>query len=244
MKKKYALCSIVTTLLLGACTGMNKADKNINRTIDKEVAIQADGERSAHPAVQDYYTRTFLVSDREAEKGFYEMRTWTDAYSILIPAEATLDETYYMKRGQSWEQFLFSWIDEETNISYGVQGQFEDGSSEESGLRRLTRYMNFKDEYEKSEDDHHIYYYGKLITEVGGKDGKEKVPVYSYLGFIKDKGSSKTLSLIYEHNCSDWTNTCEADTKEIEEHFWHLVKTVKFDDWFCYGKGNGVRKKF
>lgn len=42
------------------------------------------------------------------------------------------------------------------------------------------------DDYEKLEDAHHIYYYGKLTIEVGG-DGKDKVPVYSYLGFIKDK---------------------------------------------------------
>ncbi len=231
---RYVLCSVLTILLLGACTGMgmNEAEKNVNSTMDKEGT--AEKERKSpekHAAVQDQYTRSFLTSDEEAEEGFYEMRTWTDAYSMHIPAEATLDETYYMKRDKSWDQFLFSWIDGEDNISYGVQGQFEDGqSSEESGLRSLTRYMKFEGDYEKSEDDHHIYYDGKLITEVGGRNGREKVPVYSYLGFIKDKNSGKALALIYEHNCCDWTNTCKANTKEIEENFWHLVKSVKFDD--------------
>lgn len=232
MKKRYVLCLALTILLLGACTGMNESDENTNSsTIDKEVTAQVDVERPEHAAVQDHYTRTFLVSEEEVEEGFYEMRTWTDVYSMHIPAEATLDETYYMKRDKSWEQFLFSWIDEEANLSYGVQGQFEDGEgSEEPGLKRMTRYMKFEGDYEKSEDDQHIYYYGKMITEVGGRDGREKVPVYSYLGFIKDKDSNKTLALIYEHNCSDWTNTCQADTKEIEEHFWHIIKSVKFDD--------------
>lgn len=56
-------------------------------------------------AVQDDYTRSFLTSTEEVEDGFYEMRTWTDAYSIWIPSEATLDKTYYQKRERYWEKF-------------------------------------------------------------------------------------------------------------------------------------------
>ncbi|WP_248512698.1 hypothetical protein [Sporosarcina sp. NCCP-2222] len=229
MKKRHVFCSAILILLLGACTGMKEEEKNTNSAAEKETGAQTDVVTSEHEAVQDHYTRTFLVSDQEKEDGFYEMRTWTDAYSVWIPVSATLDETYYMKRDDGWEQFLYSWIDEKANISYGVQGQFEDGEGTESGLRQLTRYMKFEGEYEKSEDDDHRYYFGKAVTEVGGKDGKEKVPVYSYLAFIEDKESEKTLSLIYEHNCSDWTNTCKADTKEIEDHFWKIVKSVTFD---------------
>ncbi|QTD43207.1 hypothetical protein [Sporosarcina sp. Te-1] len=73
-----------------------------------------------HRAIQDPYTRSFLVSTNEPEDGFYEMGTWTDAYSLYIPNDEKLDETFYQKRKDYWEEFWYSWNDEDSNISYSV----------------------------------------------------------------------------------------------------------------------------
>ncbi|HHY21842.1 MAG TPA: hypothetical protein GX525_08160, partial [Bacilli bacterium] len=113
-------------------------------------------------AVQDDYTRSFLTSTEEVEDGFYEMRTWTDEYSIWIPSEATLDKTYYQKRERYWEKFLYAWIDEKENLSYALFGWFEDSAdSVENVFFSLNKFAHYEGEYDKTEDEKHIYYFGK-----------------------------------------------------------------------------------
>jgi len=181
-------------------------------------------------AAQDEYTRSFLVSTDEVADGHYAFKTWTEAYTMWIPTDATLDSSFYEKREKHWEKFLYAWLDDEENLSYGVYGQFEDRpDSEEIGLQHLSDFAKFEGDYSKSEDENNIYYYGERIYEAGLEE-EVKIPVYSYIGFIKDKNSDKALGILFDHHCSDWTLNCEADTRRIKDHFWGLVKSVEFEN--------------
>lgn len=93
----------------------------------------------------------------------------------------------------------------------------------------MSVFAHYEGEYDKTEDEKHIYYFGKMISQVGGDEGEEPVPVYVFLGVIKDKNSDKSLGLHYEHHCSDWTTNCHANSAQIEEHFWKIMKSVQFD---------------
>ncbi|HHY21819.1 MAG TPA: hypothetical protein GX525_08035, partial [Bacilli bacterium] len=88
---------------------------------------------------------------------------------------------------------------------------------------------HYEGEYDKTEDEKHIYYFGKMISQVGGDEGEEPAPVYVFLGLLKDKKSDKSLGLYYGYNCSDWTTNCNANSVQIEEHFWKIMKSVQFD---------------
>lgn len=199
---------------------MEKSDDKVETTKELPETI----------AVQDEFTRSFLVSTDEVAEGHYVFKPWTEAYTMWIPVDAKLSEGFYEKREKHWERFSYAWLDNEENLSYGLFAQFEDRpDSEEVGLEHLSDYAKFEGEYSKSEDKNNIYYYGKRISEVG-EEGEEKIPVYSHIGFIKDKNSDKALGLMFDHHCSDWTTNCTADTKSIEDHFWELVKSVKFED--------------
>ncbi|WP_300379793.1 hypothetical protein, partial [Clostridium sp.] len=74
-----------------------------------------------------------------------------------------------------------------------------------------------------------IYYFGKQINQVEGEEWEEDIPVYSYLGFIKHKHSNKSLGVMHDHRCADWTNNCTTDTDGLKEDFWKIIKSVKFD---------------
>lgn len=50
------------------------------------------------------------------------------------------------------------------------------------------------------------------------------------IGFIKHEKNDKSLGIIYESRCSDWTLDCDANTDSVEQHFWELVKSVKFEE--------------
>ena len=181
-------------------------------------------------AAQDEYTRSFLVSTDEVSEGYYALKPWTEAYTMWIPVDANLSQTFYEKREQHWERFSYSWEENDENISYLLYGQFEDRpDSEEVGLNHLSFFAQYEGDYSKSEDEENIYYYGKNIYEVG-EEGEEKIPVYSHIGFVKHKNSGKSLGILYDHNCSDWTTNCDADTERIKNNFWELVKSVKFED--------------
>ncbi|MEK4711914.1 MULTISPECIES: hypothetical protein [Sporosarcina] len=220
MKRLQMTILIVFSILIGGCTGMEKSgDNEETKTVLPDTI-----------AAQDEYTRSFLISTDEVADGHYAFKPWTEAYTMWIPTDATLDSVFYEKREKHWERFLYAWLDNEENLSYGVYGQFEDRpDSEEMGLEHLSDFSKFEGEYSKSEDENNIYYFGKRTSEVG-EEGEEKIPVYSHIGFIKDKNSDKALGILFNHHCSDWTTNCNADTKSIEEHFWELVKSVKFED--------------
>lgn len=226
MKTKQVVWLMITFLCLGACSGM-KEDEKKNESVTDAASTET---LSDVRALQDDYTRSFLTSTEEVEDGFYEMRTWTDAYSIWIPSEAKLDKTYYQKREQYWEQFLYTWQDQEQNLSYLLFGLFQDSSdSLEHTLHLLNIFAHYEGEYDQTEDENHYYYFGKMVSQVGGDEGTEPVPVYVSLGLIKDKNSDKSLGIHYEHHCSDWTTNCHTDSAEIEEHFWKIMKSVQFD---------------
>ncbi|WP_399629176.1 hypothetical protein [Sporosarcina sp. SG10008] len=220
MKRLQITILIVFSILIGGCTGMEKSGDNEETTTELPDTI----------AAQDEFTRTFLVSTDEVAEGHYAFKPWTEAYTMWIPVDAKLSEGFYEKREKHWERFSYAWLDNEENLSYGLFAQFEDRpDSEEIGLEHLSDFSKFEGEYSKSEDKNNIYYYGKRISEVG-EEGEEKIPVYSHIGFIKHKNSDKALGVFLNHHCSDWTTNCNADTKSIEEHFWKLVKSVKFEN--------------
>ncbi len=226
MKHLKVVSVILILLILGACSEMKEEEKYIKPPVNAQTEPETDLPDTL--AAQDDYTRSFLVSTDEVEKDFYEMRTWTDAYSMWIPTNATLDKTFYEKSQQHWERFLYAWNDVDGNISYGLYGIFEDSeNSEIYGLDELTSYSQFEGEYEKTEDESNIYYYGKRIKEIGITE--DKTPVYSHIGFIKHKTSGKSLGILHQHHCADWTDNCTADTDGIKENFWKIVKSVKFD---------------
>ncbi len=178
-------------------------------------------------AAQDEYTRSFLVSTEEASEGHYAFKPWTEAYTMWIPVGAKLSKTFYEKREKHWERFSYNWQETEGNTSFRLIGLFEDRpDSEEIGLDHLTFYSKIEGDYEKFEEGSYIYYYANDMFEVG----ENKIPVYSHIGFIKHKNSDKSLGIIYESRCSDWTLECDSDTERIKNHFWELVKSVKFDD--------------
>lgn len=197
---------------------------------DVEKNAETQTEIPTTKAAQDEYTLSFLVSTDEVSEGHYAFKPWTEAYTMWIPADATLDSVFYEKREKHWERFMYAWEEEEDNISYLLYGKFEDRpDSEEVGLDNLSFFAKYEGDYTKSEDEENVYYYGNDIFEVG-EEGEEKTPVYSHIGFVKHKDSGKSLGVLYQSNCSDWTTNCEADTERIKDHFWQLVKSVKFED--------------
>jgi len=230
MKAIHAVFLVMLIALLGACS----VEEDVNIANQEDEDLDFSNELPNQLAIQDPYTRSFLVSTNETEDGFYEMRTWTDAYSMYIPVDGKLDETFYQKRKDYCEQFWYSWNEEEANISYSIRGRYENQPrSEKDGLFLMSDLLEYDGDYERIEDKNHIYHHAKMMYEVGGEDGEdveERTAVYSYLTLVKDKKSDKALSLTYQHNCTDFTNSCNLDSKETEEHFWKLVKSVTFDE--------------
>jgi len=176
-------------------------------------------------AAQDEYTRSFLVSTDDVSEGHYAFKTWTEAYTMWIPVDATFAQTFYEKREKHWERFSYSWKEEDENITYLLYGKFEDRpDSEEFGLKHLARFAQYEGDFERFEERGNIYYHALMLTEIE----ENKIPVY--LGFIKQKESGKSLGIQYEYHCSDWTSNCDLDTERIKNHFWELVKSVRFEE--------------
>ena len=65
------------------------------------------------------------------------------------------------------------------------------------------------------------YYYARMFeTEVRDH--------YSYFSYIKSNKSDKAIRYFVSSTCLSESRNCEADTKEIEERFLMLMKSVDF----------------
>ncbi len=217
MKVALKVGFIFFIMLMGSCAVLEDTRKDTDTLTDVPETL----------AAQDEYTRSFLVSTDEVSEGHYAFRPWTEAYTMWIPVDANFSQTFYEKREKHWEKFSYSWEAKDENISYLLYGKFEDRpDSEEFGLKHLARFAKYEGDFERFEEGGNIYYHATTVAEIG----EDNIPFYIYLGFVKQKDSGKSLGIQYEHHCSDWKTTCDADTERIKNHFWELVKSVKFDE--------------
>jgi hypothetical protein len=200
---------------MGGCSSMGDVEKTVETQTEIPETI----------AAQDEYTRSFLLSTDEVSEGHYAFKTWTEAYTMWIPVDAKFAQTYYEKKEKHFERFSFSWVEEGANLSFLVFGLFEDRvESEEIGLNHFSFDSQYEGDFERFEEEDKIYYHAKEVIGVE----KDKSEAIVYLAFIKHKNSDKSLGVHYEVNCSDWTPNCDADSERIKNHFWELVKSVKF----------------
>ena len=180
-------------------------------------------------ALQDDFTKEFIPSTEEAD-GYYELKSGIDGYTMLFPVNATMDQTYYQYRGQSYEAIYFSETQEENNYSYSVRGRFEDRDISqwiESNLDLLigsTDSITVED-FEKYTVNNNDVYFAEYTQETSEKkDGF----TYHFLSYVKSQANNKAMSISYSSSCVNEKENCALNQDLERERAKKIFHSVRF----------------
>lgn len=181
------------------------------------------------PAFQDDFTREFIGSTEEIEEGFYLFQSKTGKYTMMYPANAKMQRTFYGFTGENYEKLRYAGGDEEvTGATYTVDLSFKHNKDTirlDTHLSVVSRGVRYEGDFEKIETDDTEIYFARNTIPVDG----ERIGSYNFFGVVKSKESNKTLNYNYMVYCERNTKSCDYDIKGIEKHVKKLMKSVTFE---------------
>lgn len=207
---------VVMTLFLGGCT------TNMG---DGEKTKESTYLRPDTPAFKDDFTREFMDSTEEVQEGFYRFKSKTDGYTMLFPVNAKVDPVGFERNEDVYETYSFGEQVKEENLAYYYRITYENsliGSDVEFNLESLSEYVGYEGDYETFDYEGKTYYYASDVftTEV-----REH---YGFFSYIKSNKSNKAIRYFVNSTCLNKEQSCEANSKEIEERFIMMMKSVDF----------------
>ncbi|WP_419881479.1 hypothetical protein ACN6MY_18455 [Peribacillus sp. B-H-3] len=147
-------------------------------------------------ALSDAYTQKYLMSQKEKEKGFYQLQSKTNGYTMLFPADASISESSTEINGDFFETYEFSESSKESNIMNEYKITFDNRAVSrniEANLAQLSSYVDYQGEFKKIDDGEKTLYYAKnTFTYKGNAD-------HRFFSYIKSN-KTQNITIYYEEN--------------------------------------------
>ncbi|MTH55073.1 hypothetical protein GKZ89_16840 [Bacillus mangrovi] len=187
-------------------------------------AVQGEAAPKA-AAVEDTFTRGYLTSAKEKEKGFYEFKSKTDGYSMLFPAEAVLSNEFGNERkGNDMEAVMFTATLEKADMN--TQSIYENlpiTSDIAANLDLLSTSVSYDGRFEEVNKEDRSIYYGKKTTDL------DDAVAYSYFSFIKAKDGNQGVRFMYSATCKKADRSCVSNSEKHEQIAKKIMESVTFE---------------
>src|SRR5690625_5035259 len=216
--KRLILLMFLVLLFMGGC-------KNVKNNQDLQDADPKDLPDTI--AMQDDFTRDFMASAEEEEKGYYLFESKTGGYTMFHPINSKQSRTYYEKRHDSFETLHFGEGKEVSEVPYYVRSTYNQGKDTndiELYLTLLSKSLDYDGEYEEIELDNKVIYFArkKYITKGGDRSS------YRFFGLIKSNEREQIVRYKYKVICFDEQKGCDYDLDAIEEEVKQLMMSIEF----------------
>ncbi|MFJ8066320.1 hypothetical protein ACIQYS_17110 [Psychrobacillus sp. NPDC096426] len=173
-------------------------------------------------ALQDEFTRSFIQSIEEVEKGYYPFLSGTKRYRMLFPQEGVIHQGYGVKDDQ-FEGFLMSTIndngtDSQVKINYYAYGSIE---SVNGGLEMLEGSVGQKLDFEKMTTETSEVYCAPIEFDPD---------VFGIAALVLSQKGHGVIQIVYDTQCKDDEQKCQAIKEEELNKMIHWVKSIEFVD--------------
>ncbi|MBS2970657.1 hypothetical protein J9317_18085 [Metabacillus sp. KIGAM252] len=191
-------------------------------------AVQGEGTSSETPkvaaAVQDEFTKSYLTSTKEKEKGFFEFKSKTGGYSMLFPAEAVLSNEFGNERkGNDMEAVMFTGTLEKADmITQSIYENLPITKDIEANLDLLSTSVSYDGKYEEVNKEDRSIYYGKKTTDL------DDAIAYNYFSFIKAKDGNQGVRFMYSATCKKSDKSCVSNLEKHEQIANKIIESVTF----------------
>ncbi|MTH55072.1 hypothetical protein GKZ89_16835 [Bacillus mangrovi] len=213
-KSAYALISL---LLIGGCA---MSEKNSDEKSEQEESVQQET-----PALKDEFTKGYLTSAKEVEKGFYEFKSKTGGYTMLLPVEAVISKDFGNELDEDfYEAILYGAEIDQASID--TQIIYEDKpitKNIKENLELLSSSSGYDGSYSESKEGSKTIYYGKETVE------SEEYTTYQYISYIKENGSDQAISFLYGGSCKTTDESCNAKADEQERTAKKIIHSITFN---------------
>lgn len=192
---------------------------------------QEEQNSPATAALQDEFTKKFIQSSEEVEKGYHQFTSATNGYKMLFPINATIDDVFYEKTAEDYEAIYFGEERKEDNIGYSVKSIYENEKSTEwtdSYLQLLIGSSNLQPEdFEQYTVDDKLIYFAEEEFKI---NDKANGTAYIFLSLIKSQTTNQTVSIEYTASCTDETLECNFDVEEERQKAKKLIHSISFNE--------------
>ncbi len=213
--KQWLTLVIISMLMLGGCSGVDKKK-------------QGDNQFQDTIALQDEFTREFIKSPKEVEDGYYLFESKTGGYTMWFPVNANMDQSFYHRRDDKYEEINFGETIKSKNLEYFVVGRYEDKKSTkliDINLEMLAKSNGYEGNFEKYTLKDNTIYYAEKVEEIN-----ENQFIYVYFSYIVSNNTNKAISITYSSTCSNKDSKCTLNRsveREKAKKLFHSIKFVK-----------------
>ena len=173
-------------------------------------------------ALQDEFTRNFIQSTKEVEKGYYTFLSGTKRYSMLFPKEGAIHPGYAVKDDQ-YEGFLMSVINENDTDSQIKVNYYANESLEnvKEVLEILEGRVDQPLTFEKITSESSEIHYAPIEFDSD---------VFGIAALVVSLDGEGSVQIVYDTKCTDNKNECQAIKKDEVNKMIQWVQTIKFYD--------------
>lgn len=191
-----------------------------------EMGRDHSGSRVPQPiALSDEFTKDFIVSDQQVEKGFYRFKSITEGYTLLFPESAKVEKDSYERNLDVFESVGILDENDSTNLSFYYKVNYHNqprAKDIDSNLRLLSTYTNYEGEYEEIVKDGITFYYAEHVLNYKGRK------LYQYFAYIKPENSTLGAGFVGDVTCYDPDKPCSADSAKNKEKILKIMHSLKF----------------
>src|SRR5690625_2513107 len=216
--KRLILLMFLVLLFMGGC-------KNVKNNQDLQDADPKDLPDTI--AMQDDFTRDFMASAEEEEKGYYLFESKTGGYTMLYPVNSKQSRTYYEKENDSFEALHFGESKKSSDVAYAIRSTYNYGKIADrlsTQFKLLSNTINYDGEYEEIELDDKVIYFARKSAKVNSNMNN----AFEFFGYIKSKDSNQGVRYIYVVTCFDEEDDCDYDFDAVEEEVKQLMMSIEF----------------
>ncbi|MBS2970656.1 hypothetical protein J9317_18080 [Metabacillus sp. KIGAM252] len=217
MKLNKSIYAIFSLLIIGGC---GKSEKVSEGKSGQKESIQQET-----PALKDDFTKEYLTSTKEVEKGFYQFKSKTGGYTMLLPVEAVISKDFGNQLDEDFYEAIIYGA-EIDQASIDTQITYENNpitKNIEENLELLSSSSGYKDSYSESKEDSKTIYYGKETME------SEDYTTYKYISYIKGNRSDQAVRFIYGASCKKSNESCGGNAEEQERIAKKIIHSITFN---------------
>lgn len=207
---------VIISFVTGGCQMANGIGK------DLKPSEMSEKDLPDVRALQDEFTRNFIQSIEEKEKGYYPFLSGTKRYRLLFPMEGLIHQGYAVKDNQS-EGFLMSVIndngtDSQIKINYHADWSKE---SVKGALKILEGRLEQKLDFEKVTSESSEVYYAPF---------KFEPDIFGVAALVLSLNGEGAVQIMYDTQCQDVKSKCQTIKEAEVEKMIHWVRSIKFVD--------------
>ncbi|AZB41860.1 hypothetical protein CEF21_05825 [Bacillus sp. FJAT-42376] len=208
MTKLFYPVIICLTLLFGGCSSVQTQKKTMPDTA----------------AMKDEFTRSYLTSSKEVEKGFYRFKSKTGGYTMLFPVDAVISDGFGNEiHGDYYEAIIYGAERDDAPIM--VDSTYENKNitkNTEVNLDLLSSTIGYEGNYQEMKDTKLAIYFAQNSFDV------QDTISFNYFAYIKSQHSTQAIQFIYGVSCQKADKKCLSATHTFETTAMKIIKSVNF----------------